>query len=636
MWNPTSLVVRFWSLNGVAGDLAAEAGHDPGRIRLFNAVRAVGASLVAAVILYQFALQFRNPIALAAPGFLISFLWVLLARETTFLGQVEMLLASSATIASTVIIGAYLKDCPSWFGAIYLCAGLFLGMLVQDCVRRALGITIMWFVVTCVELYFSPPITAISFQMESVAIGVAVTFIICILFFPHSPDRVLRSALRDFQWNSTLIRNSTLSGSSRVDVRKKASQRACDRLGRSIEVVENVLSGNRTPQSDSFFHALARAHAVCCYLANPETQISAVTRDSAVHEHGSTARLCGKVSARIAVLDASLSTLRTIAEKIEIRPIALTAKKPFSIKSLAWRPSIQVTAAVTTALLLAELLVPGRWYWAVVTANAVLARSNATTLHRCFLRLVGTVTGLAIGLLGGWLLGGNLVLACVAMFSVIFALHFYIPANYGIGVFFATIFVGLLYGSLGFSETQILLTRLEETGIGVLAAILVSIALFPARELSAASLAERAVLIALMEVVDALANDSNQSLSNTYQRLRALDQRFIEARLALRPIITLEGLIGRRVAYERWIHLEDCRSWLKIVLHDLDVDSSKPGETPTHLRSLASMLEGMVNGTYVSGGGRTQLLPYYGASEDATARVAAALDRYWAANHRQS
>lgn len=636
MWNPTSLVVRFLSLNGVAGDLAAEVGHDPGRIRLFNAVRAVGASLVAAVILYQFALQFRNPIALAAPGFLISFLWVLLARETTFLGQVEMLLASSTTIASTVIIGPYLKDYPSWFGAIYLCAGLFLGMLVQDCVRRALGITIMWFVVTCVELYLRPPITAISFQMVSVAIDAAVTFVICILFFPHSPNRILRSALLDFQWNSNLIRNSALNGSSRVDVRKKANQRACDRLGRSIAVVENVLSGHRTPQSDSFFHSLTRAHAVCCYLANPEAQISTATRDSAVHEHGSAARLCERMSTRIAVLDASLSTLRTIAEKIEIRPTALIAKKPISIKSLAWRPSIQVTAAVTTALLLAELLVPGRWYWAVVTANAVLARSNTTTLHRCFLRLVGTVTGLAIGLLAGWLIGGNLVVACVAMFAVIFALHFCIPTNYGIGVFFATIFVGLLYASLGFSETQILLTRLEETGIGVLAAILVSIVLFPARELSEASLAERAVLIALMEVVDALANDSNQSLSNTYQRFRALDQRLIEAKLALRPVITLEGLIGRRVAYERWIHLEDCRSWLRIALHDLDLDSSKPAKTPTHLRSLASMLEGMVEGTFVPGGGWTQPLPYYGASEDATARVAAALDRYWAANHRQS
>ncbi|MCR4471797.1 MULTISPECIES: FUSC family protein [unclassified Burkholderia] len=632
----SSLVVRFWSFNGVAGALAAEVGHDPGRIRLLNAVRAVGASLVSAIILYQFTIQFKHPIALAAPGFLISFLWVLLARENTFLGQIEMLLASSAIISATLIISPLLSNFQLSFGAIYLCAGIFIGILLQDCMRRALGITVIWFVATCVELYLSPPITAIPFQIASVAIGAMSTLAICILFFPHSPIRILQSALLDFQWNSNLIRHSALNGSSRVDVRKKANQRACGRMSRSIAVIENELRGHRSPQSDSLFHALTRAHAACCYLANPEAQILPPTCNSAIHDNGSAEWLRGRMSARIALLDESISTLRIIAEKIEIRPTALTAKKPISIKSLAWRPAIQITSAVTAALLLAEFLVPGRWYWAVVTANAVLARSNTATLHRSFLRLVGTVAGLVIGLVAGWIIGGNLMLTCAAMFVVIFALHFYIPANYGIGVLFATIFVGLLYASLGFSETQILLTRLEETGIGVLAAIFVSIALFPTKTVSEASLTERGVLIALIEAVDTLANDSKESLSNTYQQFRVLDQKLIEAELALRPVITLEGLIGRRTTYERWICLEDCCSWLKIALHDLDLDSSKPAETPTHFRSLASMLKGIVDGTYVLRDGWGQPLPYRDTNEDATARVAAALNRYWAANHRQS
>ncbi|MCO5396668.1 FUSC family protein [Ralstonia soli] len=632
--NPTSFAGRLWSLNGAVSDLAAEVAHDPGRVRLFNAVRAVVASLVAAVTLYQFAIRSGHSIELVAPGVLISFLWVLLARETTFRRQVEMLLASSTAIAVTTFVIPHLNGYPSWCGAIYLCLGMFFGTLVQDCARRAFGITIMWFVVTCVELYLSPSLATMPFQIASVAIGAGVTFTICILFLPHLRTRVLRSALSDFQWNANFIRRSALDQPSQANARRKAKLRALERLGRSIAVIESELSGHNSAQSDSFFHALSRAHAVCCYLVNIESKIAIETLHSSVPESGQSTKLNDRLSTRIAVLNESLSTLRTIAGKMEIRSIVLSPKSPLSIDSLAWRPAIQVTAAITTALLLAELLLPSRWYWAVVTANAVLARSNTSTFHKSFLRLVGTVTGLAIGLLAGWLIGGNLVLAYATIFAVIFALHFCLPANYGIGIFFATIFVGLLYASLGFSEIQILFTRLEETTIGVLAALLVATAVFPARAISEASSAERAVLIALKGVVDTLAAGATQRLSDTYQRFRTLDRRMSEAKLALRPVMTLERLIDKHATHERWCHLEECRSWLKIVLHDLDLNSSKSLTTMVDLQPLAVMLEGMVGGEYVLTDERKQVFIQHDTEEDAAIKATTALNRYWAAKHR--
>ncbi|MFP4894021.1 FUSC family protein [Paraburkholderia sp. EG304] len=629
MSNPSSSAWRSWNLNGVARDLAADLGHDPGRIRLFNAIRAVVASLVTGLVLYQFAVRSEQAIALAAPGFLISFLWVVLARETRFRGQLEMLFASSATIAATVIIVSLLRDWPSWLGALYLCVGMFLGTLVQDCLRRASGITVMWFVVTCVELYSSPSIAAVRFQMASIAIGAGITFVICILFLPHSSARVLRSALSDFQWNAARIRHNALRRSSGDDVYNKADQRAYDRLGRSIAVIESELSGQSLAHSDAFFYALARAHV--------EVQIVREASISAARQSGPDTQLHDEISARIAVLDDALSTLRTIADKMEIRPIVSAHKMPISIGVLAWRPAIQVTAAITMALSLAEWIVPGRWYWAVVTANAVLARSNTTTIHRSFLRLAGTVTGLIIGLLIGWLIGGNMLLACAAIFVVIFALHFYLPVNYGIGVLFATIFVGLLYASLGFSETQILLMRFEETIIGVLAAVLVATAVFPVRAASEASPAERAALNALKEVVEALAGGGDAGLAHAYLRLHVLNQRLSEAKQALRPAITVERVIGRRDTYERWRCLDDCRSWIMIALRNSNLNSCVPTSTVAHLQSLWIMLEGMIDGTYVPRGESNRTFIRRGHEEDAatqaaTAEAAAALDRYWAAS----
>ncbi|CAM2162157.1 FUSC family protein [Paraburkholderia sacchari] len=622
MLKPPSLAWRSWNLNDFARDLDAALGHDPGRIRLFNAVRAVVASLVSGLVLYQFAVHSKQAIALATPGFLISFLWVVLARETRFRGQLEMLFASSTTIAATVIIVSLLRDWPPWFGAIYLCTGVFLGTLVQDCVRRASGITVMWFVVTCVELYSSPSIAAMRFQMVSIAIGTGITFVICILLLPHSSARVLRSALSDFQWNAALIRHNALRRSSGNDAYKKADQKAYDRLGRSIAVIESELSGHSLDKSDAFFHALARAHV--------EAQIVREASISAARHSGPDKQLPEWISACIAVLDDALSTLRTIAEKMEIRSVVPAQKKPISINALAWRPAIQVTAAIITALSLAEWIMPGRWYWAVVTANAVLARSNTTTVHRSFLRLAGTVTGLIMGLLIGWLIGGNLVLACVAFFAVIFALHFYLPVNYGIGVLFATIFVGLLYASLGFSESQILLMRFEETLIGVFAAVLVATLVFPVRAVSQASPAECGALSALKEVVDALASGGDVGLAHAYLQLHVLNRRLTEAKQALRPVMTLEGLIGRRVTYERLRCLDDCRSWIMIALHNLK--SSKPVSAVVHLQSLSIMLESMVNGTYVPRDESNQTRIQRGDEKDAATEAAAALDRYWAAS----
>ncbi|WP_259555746.1 hypothetical protein, partial [Burkholderia thailandensis] len=93
--------------------------------------------------------------------------------------------------------------------------------------------------------------------MASIAIGAGITFVICILLLPHSSARVLRSALSDFQWNAALIRHNALRRSSGNDAYKKPDQKAYDRLGRSIAVIESELSGHSLAQSDAFFHALA-------------------------------------------------------------------------------------------------------------------------------------------------------------------------------------------------------------------------------------------------------------------------------------------------------------------------------------------------------------------------------------------
>ncbi|MFI9002021.1 FUSC family protein [Streptomyces sp. NPDC053541] len=144
------------------------------------------------------------------------------------------------------------------------------------------------------------------------------------------------------------------------------------------------------------------------------------------------------------------------------------------------RQAFQATAACAVALGVGQLLSQERWYWAVGTAWWIFVNtaSRGETLVRGFRRVVGTVTGIAAGLLVAIPLGGAPAPTAVLVAVCVFGIFYTAPLSYSWMMFFVTVMAGLLYGLLGVLHPGLLLLRFEETAVGALGAA-VGVALLP-------------------------------------------------------------------------------------------------------------------------------------------------------------
>ncbi|AXG76569.1 FUSC family protein [Streptomyces paludis] len=145
------------------------------------------------------------------------------------------------------------------------------------------------------------------------------------------------------------------------------------------------------------------------------------------------------------------------------------------------RQAVQTTAACAFALAAGQLLSEDRWYWAVGTAWWIFVNtaSRGETLVRGFRRMVGTVAGIAAGLLVAVPLDGALTPAAALIACCVFGIFYTAPVSYSWMMFFVTVMAGLLYGLLGVLRPGLLLLRFEETAAGALGAALAVALILP-------------------------------------------------------------------------------------------------------------------------------------------------------------
>ncbi|WP_329201994.1 MULTISPECIES: FUSC family protein [unclassified Streptomyces] len=138
------------------------------------------------------------------------------------------------------------------------------------------------------------------------------------------------------------------------------------------------------------------------------------------------------------------------------------------------RQAFQATAACAFALGIGQVLSEDRWYWAVGTAWWIFVNtaSRGETLVRGFRRVVGTVTGIAAGLLVAVPLHGAPTPTAALVAVCVFGIFYTAAPSYSWMMFFVTVMAGLLYGLLGVLHPGLLLLRFQETAIGALGAAL--------------------------------------------------------------------------------------------------------------------------------------------------------------------
>ncbi|MFB9506242.1 FUSC family protein [Streptomyces aurantiacus] len=138
------------------------------------------------------------------------------------------------------------------------------------------------------------------------------------------------------------------------------------------------------------------------------------------------------------------------------------------------RQAFQATAACAFAIAAGQVLSHERWYWAVGTAWWIFVNtsSRGETLVRGFRRVLGTVTGIAAGLLVAVPLDGAPAPTAVIVAVCVWGIFYTAPLSYSWMMFFVTVLTGLLYGLLGVLHPGLLGLRLAETAAGALGAAL--------------------------------------------------------------------------------------------------------------------------------------------------------------------
>ncbi|KFG06773.1 FUSC family protein [Streptomyces scabiei] len=145
------------------------------------------------------------------------------------------------------------------------------------------------------------------------------------------------------------------------------------------------------------------------------------------------------------------------------------------------RQAFQASAACAFAMAVGQVLSQERWYWAVGTAWWIFVNttSRGETLVRGFRRILGTVTGILVGLLAAVPLHGAPAPTAALVAVCVFGIFYTAAVSYSWMMLCVTVMAALLYGLLGVLDPALLGLRLAQTGVGALGAALAVALILP-------------------------------------------------------------------------------------------------------------------------------------------------------------
>ena len=246
---------------------------------------------------------------------------------------------------------------------------------------------------------------------------------------------------------------------------------------------------------------------------------------------------------RLAVLERIrleiMQSVATIPDSIFTAPRAKAAPKRTGtlMEDPQFRQAVQVTLASAIALPLGLILSQERWFWAVMTAFLVFTNTHSTseTLVRALNRTLGTAIGIVAGIALATLLSGAFLPTLVLTALSIMLAYFLMAESYTIFCVFLTIAISLIYGLIGAFTPHLLVIRLEETGVGAAAGILVSLLAFPTRTRDRLATVFRSFLRAIDALLALFCDPAHDEIAITRQ-LRVIEAAHADCQTTLAPL----------------------------------------------------------------------------------------------------
>ncbi|PDS42600.1 hypothetical protein CO662_18730 [Rhizobium anhuiense] len=241
-------------------------------------------------------------------------------------------------------------------------------------------------------------------------------------------------------------------------------------------------------------------------------------------------------------------------------------KIDFSFANPLLRSALQITLASALAMAFGLALSRERWFWAVLAAFLVFTNTNSRgdTAMKALSRSLGTVFGIAIGLVLATLISGEPDIAIPIAAVCIFLAFYFLQVSYATMTFFISIVLCLVYGMTGVLTLDLLKLRIGETMIGAAAGTAVAFIVFPTRTRGALDAALARWFQALRELLGAIGE--GKSGFDLIRLSQNIDGCYRDVTVAARPlgsswsVVTRPGQIRQTLA----IFLS-CTYWARIL-----------------------------------------------------------------------
>jgi len=233
------------------------------------------------------------------------------------------------------------------------------------------------------------------------------------------------------------------------------------------------------------------------------------------------------------------------AEIASVEEVSTPTAVDFSLKNPVMRSALQITLAAAIAMTLGLALSRERWFWAVLASFLVFSNTNSRgdTAIKALQRSIGTLFGIAFGLVLASLLSHQMGIAVAVSIVCVFLAFYFLQISYATMTFFISIVLCLVYGMMGVLTFDLLKLRLEETLIGAVAGTLVAFLVLPARTRGTLDTALAKWFETLKELLSAVSDKKSQpELIVISQKVDAC---YRDITLAARPLGSTWSIVTR-------------------------------------------------------------------------------------------
>ena len=233
------------------------------------------------------------------------------------------------------------------------------------------------------------------------------------------------------------------------------------------------------------------------------------------------------------------------AEIASVEEVTTPTAVDFSLKNPVMRSALQITLAAAIAMTLGLALSRERWFWAVLASFLVFSNTNSRgdTAIKALQRSIGTLFGIAFGLVLASLLSHQMGIAVAVSIVCVFLAFYFLQISYATMTFFISIVLCLVYGMMGVLTFDLLKLRLEETVIGAVAGTLVAFLVLPARTRGTLDTALAKWFETLKELLSAVSDKKSQpELIVISQKVDAC---YRDITLAARPLGSTWSIVTR-------------------------------------------------------------------------------------------